>query len=160
MAKEKPVLLLALSLILYFIPVYAIIGFRWHTIAFVMGVISCLYIKNKPYFGRLRGGGIFIVLLIERIFTKEPILHDSILVLVMVIVYKNIQLKKPLYNALIFIGKHSMNIFMFHTVYTLDRAWLSSKFITIFDYLFTIHHLGIIFHFKSKTIEYKKEAIY
>ena len=55
------------------------------------------------------------MLLIERIFTKEPILHDSILVLVMVIVYKNIQLKKPLYNALIFIGKHSMNIFLFHT---------------------------------------------
>ena len=31
------------------------------------------------------------------------------------IVYKNIQLKNPLYNALIFIGKHSMNIFLFHT---------------------------------------------
>ena len=71
--------------------------------------------KEQPLFRTLRGGGIFIVLLIERIFTKEPILHDSILVLVMVIVYKNIQLKKPLYNALIFIGKHSMNIFLFHT---------------------------------------------
>ena len=56
LAKEKPILLLTLSLILYFIPVYAIIGFRWHTIAFVMGVISCLYIKNNPYFGRLGGG--------------------------------------------------------------------------------------------------------
>lgn len=157
MAKEKPVLLLALSLILYFIPINAIIGFRWHTIAFVMGVISCLYIKNKPYFGRL-GGGIFIVLLIERIFTKEPILHDSILVLVMVIVYKNIQLKKPLYNALIFLGKHSMNIFLFHTF--IFYYWFR-------DEIYASHNPLIIFLLLLSTciiisiiLEYIKRAIH
>lgn len=158
LAKEKPILLLTLSLILYFIPVYAIIGFRWHTIAFVMGVISCLYIKKKPYFGRLGGGGIFIVLLIERIFSKEPILHDSILVLVMVIVYKNIQLKKPLYNALIFIGKHSMNIFLFHTF--IFSHWFR-------DEIYESHNPLIIFLLLLSTciiisiiLEYIKRAIH
>lgn len=54
----------------------------------------------------------------------------------MVIVYKNIQLKKPLYNALIFIGKHSMNIFLFHTFifshWFRDEIYASRNPLTIF----------------------------
>lgn len=52
---------------------------------------------------------------VDRLFTKEPILFDAFLVLSMVIVYKNIHLPALIGNSLSFLGKHSMNIFLFHT---------------------------------------------
>ena len=52
---------------------------------------------------------------IDRLASKAAIIFDSFLVLSMVLVYKNIHIHRWICRVFEFLGKHSMNIFLFHT---------------------------------------------
>lgn len=58
---------------------------------------------------------IMVIASIDRLFTKESILFDTFLVLSMVLAYKNMHISNIVKDIFVFLGKHSMNIFLFHT---------------------------------------------
>lgn len=51
----------------------------------------------------------------ERIKAGDKILYDSFIVLIFLIVCKTTTLPKWVRKSFMFLGKHSMNIFLFHT---------------------------------------------
>lgn len=58
---------------------------------------------------------ILILLIIERNFTQYPIFTDCLICVALVQLYRSVVLYKSIKQALAFFGKHSMNIFLFHT---------------------------------------------
>lgn len=58
---------------------------------------------------------LFLMAALDRLVAPDKISFDAVIVLLMVIAYKSIKLPNMTTNALAFLGKHSMNIFLFHT---------------------------------------------
>lgn len=56
-----------------------------------------------------------IILLAERVFVHYEVLLDAILVPVIVLIYTQIKKPRLISSMLCFLGRHSMNIFLFHT---------------------------------------------
>ena len=92
--------------------------------AFVVGIIlkiSPIYIEReregvgKPRLLQLILLIIFLTLWAEHLFVKANIVFDTIITLSMIILYKAIELPTFAERTLEFLGKHSMNIFLFHT---------------------------------------------
>lgn len=52
---------------------------------------------------------------VERMLIRESIFFDSILVTLLVLLYNFFRLSKPFTILLAFLGRHSMDIFLFHT---------------------------------------------
>ena len=77
----------------------------------------CCYVntENLPPPRAVLWFSLFSILSVERFVAKDVFLFDSILTLSMVMAYKSIKLPDLISNLLEFVGKHSMNIFLFHT---------------------------------------------
>ena len=92
--------------------------------AFVVGIIlkiSPIYIEReregvgKPRLLQLILLIIFLTLWAEHLFVKANIVFDTIITLSMIMLYKSVELPTFVEKPLEFLGKHSMNIFLFHT---------------------------------------------
>lgn len=112
-------------IILFFIgfhllPVNVLVCLKQYLLTFVIGIVFAkIEIPLLDSF-RYRWVGISSLLLMffllaARIFVSHPILFDNIILVVGIFAYKCFMLNKYLETVLLFLGKHSMNIFLFHT---------------------------------------------
>ena len=106
--------LVASIVAIYFMPIPQTIGIRIYFACFVMGMSLSRYKKSTPPSSVL-WFSLFSILSVERFVAKDVFLFDSVLTLSMVMAYKSIKLPDLISNLLEFVGKHSMNIFLFHT---------------------------------------------
>lgn len=107
--------LLAVVVALYFIP-----GPYFHSIniyyaSFVVGMLVCRYEQTICIHNPVFWIALFAILAVERFISKDVYIFDSILALCLVVTYKCIPVPTIIGKLLDFIGKHSMNIFLFHT---------------------------------------------
>lgn len=110
---ETNLLALVVSIVaIYFMPIPQILGIRIYFACFVTRMLLCKY-KIPPH--PVLWFSLCLMLSVERFVAKDVILFDSILTLSMVMAYKSIILPALISNLLEFVGKHSMNIFLFHT---------------------------------------------
>ena len=90
--------------------------------AFVVGII----LKISPIYIEREGVGkrrllqlilliTFLTLWAEHLYVKANIVFDSVITVSMIMLYKSVELPRFVGNILEFLGKHSMNIFLFHT---------------------------------------------
>ena len=122
---KKDVLLTTLLVaVVCFFPTPIFAGGKLYFGAFYMGMIYCDYCKVTqlpPPHIRVSKVSISILIFIlvlasiDRLASKAAIIFDSFLVLSMVLVYKNIHIHRWICRVFEFLGKHSMNIFLFHT---------------------------------------------
>lgn len=113
------IVLLAISVVIVFFPMYIFSPIKYYLFPFSLG-IAC---AQKKYFNiyvnnSLTGGKILIVtvlLFCIRNFVPYTLLFDGVLSLFIIVSLKYINLDSTVINILSFLGKHSMNIFLFHT---------------------------------------------
>lgn len=80
-----------------------------------------MHLMNSVFCGTLGIGGILVLLIllitawIVRLNTPYALLWDSFVAVIIVLLYKNVQNIVKIQKGLEFIGKHSFNIFLFHT---------------------------------------------
>lgn len=135
---EKNLLILIASIVaFYFLPIPQIVSIRIYFACFVMGMILCRYkdsiqIIPPPILWIL----LFAILSVERFASRDVYLYDSILTLSLVMAYKSRPLPSCIGNTLEFVGKHSMNIFLFHTF--IKTFWFK-------DFVYMSHNPLIIF---------------
>lgn len=58
---------------------------------------------------------ILLIVFLERIKAGDKILYDNFVVLILIIEYKLLQIPFYVKRFFVILGKHSMNIFLFHT---------------------------------------------
>lgn len=119
--------LLVISVGITWIPLYVFNPIKYYLFTFLIGIICVqkglfdrLFCMAKPVFVRnLLGGGklliISIVLFTIRRLFPYPLFFDSILTLLFVMSYLKLTHSGKLTKWLEFLGRHSMNIFLFHT---------------------------------------------
>ena len=78
---------------------------------------SCLPYRNYPPPSERKIWVLIVCacFIAARNFSPSPLFVDSLICVVMVQLYRVISISNPLKHALAFLGKHSMNIFLFHT---------------------------------------------
>lgn len=119
-----PLLLILLGVGAYFMPFFIIVGVLYYVLPFLLGIVIAKF-RNKnlvpqitPPYARISYAILIVVMglvFIGRIVSKDKILYDAFITLTVVILYKMLPIKARLKSSLIFLGKHSMNIFLFHT---------------------------------------------
>ena len=76
------------------------------------------------------------IVFLERIKACDKILYDSFIVLILIMEYRLLYIPKIIKDIFSFLGKHSMNIFLFHTFIFLywlkDFIYYTRKPIIIF----------------------------
>ena len=103
--------------------------FYWHDglnvcapylLSFACGFVYAIF-SEKENSVPLTGGGIFYLLIlfvigcVYRFYSSSAIKWDSAIVLIGVVFYISISLPRRITSFFAFLGKHSYNIFMFHT---------------------------------------------
>ena len=90
--------------------------------AFVLGIlmkICPIYIeREKEKHNRVLQAVLlllFLTLWVEHLYVKANIVFDAVITLSMIMLYKSVELPTFVEKPLEFLGKHSMNIFLFHT---------------------------------------------
>lgn len=121
---QKDVLLTTLIVIIAcFLPIPLFDNAKLYIVSFYMGIVYCMY-NNTPPTNTLmvscRINKWLLLLLVciasvERMLIRESIFFDSILVTLLVLLYNFFRLSKPFTILLAFLGRHSMDIFLFHT---------------------------------------------
>lgn len=110
-----PLMVVPLVISIYFIPFYTVYSVKIYFASFVAGMAMCRYgsvcESLKSYWWIV----LFVVLAIERFFSSDIYLLDASITLSLVISYKIINVPSFLSKVFSFLGKHSMNIFLFHT---------------------------------------------
>lgn len=85
---------------------------------------------------------VLALLSVERFVVHDVLFFDAFLTLALVMAYKSLKLPKPIVSAFCFLGKHSMNIFLFHTFiyyyWFRDFIYASRNPVIIFILLLTI----------------------
>lgn len=108
---------ITLAVAITFLPIMNVVNpIRYYVITFVLGIVYALNPKFTPpgKFGTIFIFLLFLVLSVCRIF-GNPILIDCALSLLLVHLYTQVKIPDILSKCLEFIGRHSMNIFLFHT---------------------------------------------
>ena len=115
-ARTNWPLSIALAMTITFLPLVNVVNpIRYYVITFVLGILYALKILPPPssketVFTFL----LFLILSVCRIF-GDPILIDCILSLLLVHLYTYVRVPNGVAHILEIIGRHSMNIFLFHT---------------------------------------------
>lgn len=115
--KKYNIILIIISLIIYFYP-FSILGtIREYLISFVLGMIFANGIKVKlPYIDKWLLTIIFIITCcVRNQLGIYAILWDNVICVIGIILYQRIKFFNSANIFLEFLGKHSMNIFLFHT---------------------------------------------
>lgn len=96
----------------------------FYLLPFILGLVFAAY-RNEILFPAItppyKWMSIFILLAIllvvflERIKAGDKILYDSFIVLILIVEYKLLYIPLYIKRFFVFLGKHSMNIFLFHT---------------------------------------------
>lgn len=119
--KNHKILLLLLSIIIIWVPYLIINPIRYYLTAFILGILcsqSCFFnkiVSLQNIYAKIGVTILSIALFIIRIYIPYPLLFDSLLTICIVVTYKQIVKNEAIIQSLIFLGKHSMNIFLFHT---------------------------------------------
>lgn len=109
------------SILIVWIPLYVFNPIKYYLTAFVLGIYcsqSRLFV-NVISLDSMLAKLIFLILCIFLFFVRNffpyPLLFDSILTIVIIVTYKVLNSNGLFYKICCFIGKYSMNIFLFHT---------------------------------------------
>lgn len=100
---------------------------------------------------------IFLTLWAEHLYVKADIVFDSIVTLSMIMLYKTVVLPSFVGKTFEFLGKHSMNIFMFHTF--IFSHWLKDFIYSPKNPLLIFLLLLIVCLIISVVIEWLKKII-
>ena len=115
-------ILIMLGLGIYISPLFFFRAINQYLISFVLGMIAANGMNIKftpPILIYVNKWWLLVILLgaccIRNMFGGYAILWDSFICLTGIMLYKQIKLPTSVSHTLGFIGKHSMNIFLFHT---------------------------------------------
>ena len=116
MIKMDTLTLLLLTLILSLLPIPFIDILKFYIVAFAFGMWMASSGITPPS-RYIRWLVILLALLYAagRLFCSYPYMIDCLLTLLIVWLYQSINWPKSLISVMEFLGKHSMNIFLFHT---------------------------------------------
>lgn len=119
----------AIALTISFCPITYVQPIRYYLLTFVLG-IACRRIITPPYLQRaglqlhahcLCGVILIVLTLIAVAYIPlrpkcpHALLCDSIVALIIIVLFSNITLINPIRTFISLVGRHSFNIFMFHT---------------------------------------------
>ena len=135
MMKRDPFTLLLLTLIVSFLPVPYMDVIQFNIVAFALGMWM---MKSPPPLLNVKW---FVLLLaalyaIDRNFNSYPLLIDCLLTLLIVQLYLIVKCPRLLNDVMQFLGRHSMNIFLFHTF--IFYFWFQ-------DFIYATHNPLLIF---------------
>ncbi len=157
--KRDALIVLILSIAMSFLPI-PIPSIKFYVIAFVIGMWMAKQ-RNSPHLFRLTWISIVLLffLCIERKYNAYPLMMDIAITVSIVWTYQMITIPSTIKQVLGFIGKHSMNIFLFHTfIFSLwfkEFIYATRNPITIFTLL-----LGICLIISIALDYIKKYTIY
>ena len=100
---------------------------------------------------------LFATLSFERILNVNDFIFDAVLTISLIMSYKSLKLPSKISTSLEFVGKHSMNIFMFHTF--IYYYWFSEFVYSSRNPLFIYLLLLSICLFVSVAIEWIKKNV-
>ena len=109
------------SVAMTWMPLYVLNPIRYYLVAFICGIICS---QNKQFIRIISNDNLInkiVVILIGilmfaiRNFVPVPLLFDTVLTISIVVAYKLFAKNGWFVHTLMFLGKHSMNIFLFHT---------------------------------------------
>ena len=117
MMKKDSLMLILFTLIVSFLPIPFIDVIKFNIVAFSLGMWM-VTVKSIP--PRTRQGVWLVMLLlllyaVERNANRYPLIIDCVLALLIAILYQYVNCPKWIKMVMAFLGKHSMNIFLFHT---------------------------------------------
>lgn len=101
------------SIVVSLIPISHLECIQWYIFAFVLGIMFATH--KSPPSNLYMPISILVLFMIVRNFTKYPIFTDCLISIAFIQLYRCGIICKPIKRILSFIGKHSMNIFLFHT---------------------------------------------
>ncbi len=118
MMKKDSLMLILFTLIVSFLPIPFIDVIKFNIVAFSLGMWM-VTVRNPPPSHTRQGVWLVMLLLllyaIDRNANKYPLMIDCVLALLIVILYQSIEFSEWIKKVMAFLGKHSMNIFLFHT---------------------------------------------
>ena len=157
-AKRDVVSLLLMSIAASFLPIPQLTVIKFYIVAFVIGMIMVVRMIPSPN-NVILPIVVFVVLIVVRNFNSYPLLIDTFISVALVQLYRSIKLHEWICVGLSFVGKHSMNIFLFHTFifyfWFQDIVYASRNPIIIF---FTLLAICILISMALELI--KKYTIY
>lgn len=113
--EKSPLLLIPVVVVIYFIPIHAMDGGKAYFASFAAGMAFCKYYKQIEGINQIWCFALFLFFACVRFFLSNLYLLDAIIALMLVICYKFINIPSAISKSFCFLGKHSMNIFLFHT---------------------------------------------
>ena len=115
--REQWYLMIPLAIMMpifaYYIPM--LLCCSSYCLAFICGVSFCVVRPSVVWGGRFLFLLCFVAVCLFRFKIQDPMLWDSAIVLFVVVIYKSISCPSWVAAGLAFLGKHSFNIFLFHT---------------------------------------------
>lgn len=134
-AKKDHLSVVLMAIAVSFVPIPQLATIQFNILAFVIGILMVVGRVPRPHNSIFLVITVFI-LIVVRSFNSYPLLIDCFISAALVQLYRSIKLYKWISVVLAFIGKHSMNIFLFHTFifyfWFRDIVYASSNPIIIF----------------------------
>ena len=113
--KSDTVLMILGAMAFFFLPIPHLGFIRYYLLTFVLGIMFAIQKLPPPTERKTCVLIVCTCFIAARNFSPSPLFVDSLICVVMVQLYRVISISNPLKHALAFLGKHSMNIFLFHT---------------------------------------------
>lgn len=126
-------IILVLSVCIIKVPIVYINPIRYYLFPFIIGILfsnQLIFNKLPPSIcnllintcnGTLKTAGNLILILmlftafVTRFIIPYALLWDTVITILIVLLYKNIRINHAVHGTMVFLGKHSFNIFLFHT---------------------------------------------
>lgn len=119
-------LLLVASVAITWLPLYVFNPIKYYLFAFLLGIISVqkdvfnrlFSHTNSKFVRNLLGGKLLIISVVFFVIRNKipySLFFDSLLTVCLIMTYLKWRRDGVVQRALVFLGKHSMNIFLFHT---------------------------------------------
>lgn len=122
LCRKQWLLVLVGSVAVVFFPLYIFNPLKFYLTTFVVGIIACQKGLIINILGGLMGSGlgikwgsVIMMLFVMRFWIPYPLLWDSVIAIALSGCYVQLSSENVIHKLLVFIGKHSMNIFLFHT---------------------------------------------
>lgn len=161
MQERNPILTMATIVSICFLPTPLFASAKIYFASFYMGMVVCRYqnntLKITPPNHQILWWIVFALLSVERFIVHDVLFFDAFLTLALVMTYKSIRLPQLAASVFNFFGKHSMNIFLFHTFiyYYWFRDFIYASRNPIIIYLILLAICLVV----SLTLEYIKKII-
>ena len=114
--KREPLLLILSTLAISFLPISFLGVIRFYIVAFALGMWVVNHQTSPCKFG-MKNLSVIITacFCICRNFNEYPTMIDCIITLMIYITYRSMKISEYFKSIFSFLGRHSMNIFLFHT---------------------------------------------